>query len=160
MWTWYGGQQLDAVTFDHQYTVARLLVNLDDFVVERQLGIVLVAPFEVQLPNVAHPVQPDVLFVAERVPQPGATSLRGAPDLIVEVLSPSTARADRLVKFGAYERAGVREYWLADPRTRSVEVYALSQDGTYEMSGQYTPGEVIASGLLGELALAVDDLFV
>jgi Uma2 family endonuclease len=150
-----------APTFDHQYTVTRLLVNLDEFVVERLLGIVLVAPFEVYLPNVAYPVQPDVLFVAsERVPQPGATSLNGAPDLIVEVLSPSTARTDRLVKFGAYERAGVREYWLADPRTRSIEVYALSQDGTYEMRGQYTPGEVLVSGLWGELALPVDDLFV
>jgi Uma2 family endonuclease len=86
--------------------------------------------------------------------------LRGAPDLVVEVLSPSTARADRLVKFGAYERAGVREYWLADPRTRSVEVYSLSQDGTYEMRGQYTSGEVVVSGLLDELALPADDLFV
>ncbi len=150
-----------APTFDHQYTVTRLLVNLDDFVIERQLGIVLVAPFEVHLPNVAYPVQPDVLFVAsERVPQPGATSLSSAPDLIIEVLSPSTARTDRLVKFGAYERAGVREYWLVDPRTHSVEVYSLSQDGTYEMAGQYTPGDLVASTLLSDLALPVDDLFV
>jgi len=148
-------------TFDHQYTVTRLLVRLDNFVTERQLGVVLVAPFEVQLPNVAYPVQPDVLFVAsERVPQPGATSLSGAPDLIIEVLSPSTARTDRLVKFGAYERAGVREYWLVDPRTRSVEVYSLSQDGTYEMAGQYTPGDLVSSTLLSDLALPVDDLFV
>jgi len=80
--------------------------------------------------------------------------------LIIEVLSPSTARTDRLVKFGAYERAGVREYWLVDPRTRSVEVYSLSQDGTYEMAGQYTPGDLVASTLLSDLALPVDDLFV
>jgi Uma2 family endonuclease len=83
----------------------------------------------------------------------------GAPDLIVEVLSPSTARTDRLVKFGAYERAGVREYWLVDPRTRSVEVYALSEDGTYDMAGQYTPGETVTSTMLSDLALPVDDLF-
>ncbi len=84
----------------------------------------------------------------------------GAPDLIVKVLSQSTARTDRLVKFSAYERAGVREYWLADPRTHSVEVYSLSEEGTYEMAGQHTPGETVASTVLSDLALPVDDLFV
>jgi len=150
-----------APNFDHQYTVTRLLVHLDDLVTRRDLGIVLVAPFEVHLPDVARPVQPDVLFVdAGRAPRPGAADFTGAPDLIVEVLSPSTARTDRLVKFGAYERAGVREYWLVDPRTRSVEVYALSEDGTYDMAGQYTPGETVTSTVLSDLALPVDDLFV
>jgi len=150
-----------APNFDHQYTVTRLLVHLDDLVTRRDLGIVLVAPFEVHLPDVARPVQPDVLFVdAGRAPRPGAADFTGAPDLIVEVLSPSTVRTDRLVKFGAYERAGVREYWLVDPRTRSVEVYALSEDGTYDMAGQYTPGETVTSTVLSDLALPVDDLFV
>lgn len=54
----------------------------------------------------------------------------------------------------------MREYWLVDPRTHSVEVYALSEEGTYEMAGQYTPGETVASTVLGDLALPVDDLFV
>ena len=147
--------------FDHQYTVTRLLVHLDNLVTEQNLGVVLVAPFEVHLPDIAQPVQPDVLFVAaERAPRPGAEGFTGAPDLIVEVLSQSTARTDRLVKFGAYERAGVREYWLADPRTRSVEVYSLSEEGTYEMAGQYTPGETVKSAVLSDLALPVDELFV
>ena len=150
-----------APNFDHQYTVTRLLVHLDNLVTRRSLGIVLVAPFEVHLPDVARPVQPDVLFIdAERAPRPGAADFTGAPDLIVEVLSQSTARTDRLVKFGAYERAGVREYWLVDPRTHSVEVYSLSEDGTYDMTGQYTPGETVASIVLSDLALPVDDLFV
>ena len=150
-----------APNFDHQYTVTRLLVHLDNLVTRRSLGIVLVAPFEVHLPDVARPVQPDVLFIdAERAPRPGAADFTGAPDLIIEVLSQSTARTDRLVKFGAYERAGVREYWLVDPRTHSVEVYSLSEDGTYDMTGQYTPGETVASIVLSDLALPVDDLFV
>ena len=149
-----------APNFDHQYTVTRLLVHLDNLVTRRSLGIVLVAPFEVHLPDVARPVQPDVLFIdAERAPRPGAADFTGAPDLIIEVLSRSTARTDRLVKFGAYERTGVREYWLVDPRTHSVEVYSLSEDGTYDMIGQYTPGETVASTVLSDLALPVDDLF-
>lgn len=150
-----------APNFDHQYTVTRLLVHLDNLVTEHHLGVVLVAPFEIHLPDIARPVQPDVLFItAERAPRPGAADFTGAPDLIVEVLSQSTARTDRLVKFGAYERAGVREYWLVDPRTHSVEVYSLSEEGTYEMAGQYTPGETVASTVLSDFALPVDDLFV
>jgi Uma2 family endonuclease len=150
-----------APNFDHQYTVTRLLVHLDNLVTRHRLGIVLVAPFEVHLPDIARPVQPDVLFIAsERAPRPGAADFTGAPDLIVQVLSQPTARTDRLVKFGAYERAGVREYWLANPRTRSVEVYSLSEDGTYGMAGQYTPGETVTSTVLSDLALPVDDLFV
>ncbi len=150
-----------APNLDHQYTVGEIFAALRTYVRERQLGIVISAPFEVNLPDIAQPVQPDVLFIAaERAPRPGAEGFTGAPDLIVEVLSQSTARTDRLVKFGAYERAGVREYWLVDPRTHSVEVYSLSEEGTYEMAGQYTPGETVKSAVLGDLALPVDDLFV
>lgn len=106
-------------------------------------------------------VQPDVLFIAsERVPEPGVAGFASVPDLIVEVISPYTARTDRVVKFTAYEQAGVREYWLVDPRTRSVEVYALSEQGTYDMGGQYTPGEVAASAVLSGLSLSVHELFV
>ena len=54
----------------------------------------------------------------------------------------------------------MREYWLVDPRTHSVEVYALSEEGTYEMIGQHTSGETVASAVLSDLALSVDDLFV
>jgi Uma2 family endonuclease len=150
-----------APNFDHQYTVGEVFVALRTYVRERQLGIVISAPFEVHLPDIARPVQPDVIFVAsERAPRPGAADFTGAPDLIVEVLSPSTARTDRLVKFSAYERAGVREYWLVDPRTHSVEVYSLSEDGVYEMVGQHLLGEMVTSTVLSELALPVDDLFV
>jgi Uma2 family endonuclease len=150
-----------APNFDHQYTVGEVFAALRTHVRERQLGVVISVPFEMHLLDIARPVQPDViLVVAERAPRPGAAGFTGAPDLVVEVLSPSTARTDRLIKFSAYERAGVREYWLADPRTHSVEVYSLSKDGVYEMAGQYVPGETVASTVLSELALPVDDLFM
>ncbi len=63
--------------------------------------------------------------------------VEGAPDLVVEVLSLSTARNDRGKKFRAYERAGVREYWIVDPKKKSVEVYLL-QDGKFEIDNIYT----------------------
>jgi len=146
--------------FTHQYTVGELFAALREHVRVHQLGIVLVAPFEVHLPGIAEVVQPDVLFIAAgRVPDPGAPFFTGAPDLIAEVLSPSTARTDRLVKFSAYERAGVHEYWIVDPRARLVEVYILSEEGFYDLHGQFLSGETITSTVLSGLALPVDELF-
>jgi Uma2 family endonuclease len=84
--------------------------------------------------------------------------IEGSPDLIVEVTSPSTARADRKVKLDAYERAGVCEYWIANPRTRFVEVYVLVR-GEYALLGEYGPGYRIASKVLPGLELAPDTVF-
>lgn len=149
-----------APTFDHQYTVMRLAFFLSDFVIQHQLGIVMKAPFEVHLPGIARPVQPDVFFItAAHLPSLGATSFTGTPELIAEVLSLSTARTDRVVKFSAYERAGVCEYWLVDPCAHSVEVYSRSEEGVYGMDGQYITGEIIMSTVLNGLALSLDELF-
>jgi Uma2 family endonuclease len=56
---------------------------------------------------------------------------KGAPDLVIEILSPSTARMDKLLKFNQYQRAGVREYWIVDPDTKSVQVCTLNESGLY-----------------------------
>lgn len=152
----------NAPNFDHQFTVSEIHLQLGSFVKERKLGVVLTAPFEIHLPGVARPVQPDVFFIAaERQPRPGDKFFEGAPDIIVEVLSPASVRLDRVVKLNAYERAGVREYWLADPRTRFVEVYTLSSESSeYTLLGQFGPGESLRSSVLPDLTLAVDTLFI
>lgn len=149
-----------APTFDHRYTVMRLSIFLSDFVSQHQLGVIMKAPFEVHLPGIARPVQPDVFFITTtHLPSLGATSFTGTPELIAEVLSLSTARTDRVVKFSAYERAGVCEYWLVDPCARSVEVYSRSEEGICGMDGQYITGETIMSTVLNGLALSVDEIF-
>ncbi len=129
---------------------------------QRQLGVVLVAPFEIHLPGIAQPVQPDVFFIAkEHQPKSGAKLFEGAPDLVIEITSPSTARLDSSVKLNAYQRAGVREYWLADPRTRAIQVYALSAEThEYKQVGQFGAGEMIKSTVLPNLELAVDSIFL
>ena len=80
-------------------------------------------------------VIPDVMIVCNKgiVKRDG---IHGAPDLVVEVLSPSTAKNDRGYKRELYEKAGVKEYWIADPETRSIEAYLLS-DGKFVLGGFY-----------------------
>ena len=148
-----------APRFNHQYIVGELFAALHRYVREHQLGVVIPAPFEVLLPGIASPVQPDLLFIrTERQPPPEATSFKGTPDLIVEVLSPSTARRDRVVKFWAYERAGVPEYWIVDPHARLVEVYVL-QEGVYTLHGQYVGEETLSSPTFPDLTLPIQELF-
>ena len=78
---------------------------------------------------------PDVKVVCDRSKVKG-DGIHGAPDLVVEVLSPSTARNDRGHKLRVYERCGVREYWIVDPKNRSVEQYVL-EGGRFDLFGYY-----------------------
>lgn len=143
----------------HQYAVVEILGEIRNVVKAGNLGVVYTAPIEVHLPGIAQPVQPDVLFVAQaRREIVKAQFIEGAPDLIVEVLSPSTTRLDRKVKFDAYERAGVCEYWVANPKLRSIEVYSLT-GGEYALHGEYGPGERLTSPLLPGLDLLTDTVF-
>lgn len=143
----------------HQFIVAEIMSQLTTFVELNQLGRVILAPFEVHLSETSRPVQPDVLFVsAERWPGGTVPYFEGAPDLVVEVISPSSVRTDRTVKLMAYEQAEVREYWLADPKTRSVEIYTLAE-GKFVLAGQYVAEEVITSPLLPGLEIITQSLF-
>ncbi len=144
---------------EHQYIVGEVFTEIRRVARAGKLGVVYTAPIEVHLPGIARPVQPDVLFVAaERRGIVRRRYIEGAPDLIVEVSSPSTARADRRVKLDAYERAGVREYWIANPRSRFIEVYVLAR-GEYALKGEFGPGERLQSDVLPGLELFPDRIF-
>lgn len=149
----------NAPSIEHQFTVSEIHFQLKLFVHESALGQVYTSPLEVHLSETTKPVQPDLLFIrSERQPPPGAQFLVGAPDLIVEVISPGSIRLDRHIKFDVYERSGVPEYWLADPKVRLVEVYTLS-NGEYALLGQYTNDEVIESKVLAGLQIKTSTLF-
>ena len=144
---------------EHQHVVMVIAGTLWNLAQAGQLGTVYTAPIEVHLPGIAQPVQPDVLFIAEaRREIMKAKFIEGAPDLIVEVTSPSTARADRKVKLDAYERAGVQEYWIVNPRTRVIEIYVLTR-GEYALHGEYKAGERVTSSVLPGLELLTDTVF-
>jgi len=95
---------------------------------------VCIAPLDVRLPKSGEPddqvdtvVQPDV-FITKDIRKMDSRGMRGPPDWLAEVLSPSTSRYDRAVKIPVYERAGVSEVWLINPRRRSVAIYRLEND--------------------------------
>jgi Uma2 family endonuclease len=149
----------NAPNFDHQFSVSKVLFYLQLFTIERDLGVVVTAPFEVHLSETSKPVQPDVLFIRkERQPMPGTQIFEGPPDLIVEIISPSSIRLDRKTKFDVYEQIGVAEYWLVDPKLHGVEVYTLSH-GEYALLGQYTGEDLIESTVLAGLQIKANNLF-
>lgn len=142
----------------HQVVVMNVSFLLKRFVDEHQLGIVLASPVGVILSDM-NVVEPDVLFVArDRLDIIHDDAIRGAPDLAVEVLSPSSQSRDRVKKRDVYERLGVQEYWIVDPGLRLVEVYRHREAGL-EMEGRYAKGPLSPSPLLPGLLLDARDVF-
>ncbi|MBI3763071.1 MAG: Uma2 family endonuclease [Chloroflexi bacterium] len=143
----------------HQTTSGNLSTRLDNHVRAKALGRVWYAPVGVRLPNQPVPVQPDIFFIAKgRLNIVGEDHIEGAPDLVVEILSPSNWLVDRREKFQAYEKAGVREYWLADYRAKTVEVFVL-QDGEFTQFGNWGTGETARSQVLEGFEIQVDKIF-
>jgi Uma2 family endonuclease len=149
-----------APKYGHQHVITKLFRKVDRFVDDHELGIFLTAPFDVILGNIATPVEPDFLFFrAGREPHAEDPNFQGAPDLIVEVLSPKNRQYDERIKFEAYEEAGVPEYWMVDPRARTVVIYALGEKGRYIEFSRGGEGETVRSRVLERFSLRVADLF-
>ncbi len=142
----------------HQRIDAKLGWRLAQFVEEMDLGEVFSAPFDVVLSD-TNVVQPDLLFVTnEHTYIITPDNVQGAPDLVVEILSPSTAERDRRFKRALYARYGVGEYWLVDPDDRTVTVLLLD-DGNFAEMAVYGAGETLTSPTLPGFTANLDDLF-
>ena len=141
----------------HQTAVLNIAVNLRNHVLAKNAGRVFVAPFDVHLPS-GSIVQPDVVFVATANLGIVRDWIFGAPDVLIEVVSPDGVERDRLVKRRLYAENAVREYWLVDPEERSVEVLVLSNAG-WAPHGYFTAGEILSSPSFPTLALPLGEIF-
>ena len=104
-------------------------------------------------------LQPDILFVSkERLTEVGRERIEGAPDLVVEVLSPSTFHKDLRRKMTVYSRFGVQEYWIVDPETQSMELYCLGKEGL-QLERRFSAGEIFESRLLSGFRVEVSSIF-
>lgn len=144
----------------HQRVVGNLYFLLRRHVREHGLGEVFVAPFDVVLSDYDI-VQPDVLFVSDgRLGLVDEVNLKGAPDLVAEVLSESTRRTDLVRKRRLYERAGVAEYWVLDPAIDQVQVFR-PRGAAYERAAELTAeaGDALATPLLPGFAVPLGEVF-
>jgi Uma2 family endonuclease len=141
----------------HQRILTELSFRFVRFVKEHRAGEVFVAPLDVVLDD-RNVVQPDLLFIRSSAPEIiDPRAIRGTPDLVVEIISPSSRRRDRVEKAELYARAGVPEYWIVDPAERSIEVLSLGEDG-YEVFSSAAGRGAAASKVLRGFAVAVEEL--
>jgi len=116
----------------HQDWSGNLFRILNSYVLERKLGKLFFAPLDVVLDQ-ENTVQPDLVFVAaENIRLIQRRAIFGVPDLLVELVSPSSVHRDRYVKKDLYARFGVKEYWIGDPANKALEILTLKQ-GRYEL---------------------------
>lgn len=142
----------------HQRISGRLGRCLAAFVEEKGLGEVFRAPTDVVLSD-TDVVQPDILFVSgDRADIITADDVQGAPDLVVEVLSPTTAKRDWRDKLDLYSKHGVREFWLADPETEIVWVL-LPKEGNPKVTAIYGKEDTLTSPMFEAFTLDLDQIF-
>jgi len=147
-----------APPLQHQLVKKRLVRILDDFVTWGGLGTVVDAPFDVVLSR-HDVVQPDILFVSTgRSAALGEKYASGGPDLVVEVLSPSTEARDRVGKAKRYAAFGVLEMWLVDPRTKTIEVLVASAEG-FRRHALYGAADTVSSLILPGLEFPARSAF-
>lgn len=145
-------------SIQHQIAVSSLLAAMFQYAANNDLGLVLTAPIGVRLPDREATVQPDVLFIRrDRLDIMKDDLIDGPPDLVVGVLSPSNWVYDRSRKQNAYQRAGVREYWIVDYRSQSVDVLVL-EGQEYVQRGHYEDGDLAPSEVLTGFSMPVSDI--
>lgn len=151
-----------APSYGHQKSSGEIFRQMSNQLLQRECQV-FAAPFDVKLtapdkdeaPTV---IQPDIMVGCdpERFNSHGHL---GAPDLVVEIVSPDSGVADRKRKFALYEQYGVREYWIVDQEERVAEVYLLDEGGRYSRRGAYGPAETLSAAAVPELSVDLGLVF-
>lgn len=124
------------------------------------------APFDVRLPEgdeeegeIRTVVQPDIVVICDpsKLDEKGC---KGSPDLVMEILSPSTASKDYITKLNLYEKNQVREYWIIHPIDKIVMVYRLSENGKYGRAEVYSEADKVKVGIFDDLVVDLKGIFV
>lgn len=142
----------------HQIILMRLIEKLLFFLAGKDLGILFTAPVDVFLEE-KETYQPDIIFIAkDRMHIIETTKIKGAPDLVIEILSPSTGYYDLKKKARVYARCGVKEYWIVDPEDKSIEVFQ-QKEGNFVLVHHVEETGQAKSILLKGFAVEAKEIF-
>ncbi|MCX2495507.1 Uma2 family endonuclease [Pedobacter sp. PF22-3] len=148
----------------HQEIIGNIFLKLGSFLKKKPCKV-YISPFDVRFPKESHNdeavftvLQPDICVICDRS-KIDARGGVGAPDLVVEVLSPGNTKMELLHKYRVYEEFGVKEYWVVSQGDKSVLIYTLDEMGKFQPSKIFTLSEKITSAVLPGFELALDDVF-
>ncbi|HHH52932.1 MAG TPA: Uma2 family endonuclease [Bacteroidetes bacterium] len=148
----------------HQEVSGNLFLKIGKFLEGNNCKI-FSAPFDVRFPDdskedkdVFNTVQPDITVVCD-LSKLDRRGCLGAPDLIVEILSPSSSKHDLKYKYELYEEYGVKEYWVVHPEEQTLLIYTLDEQGKYQPGYLKTRGDIVKSTVLVGFELNLDDVF-
>jgi Uma2 family endonuclease len=144
----------------HQRILIKLLSEIFNFITQNSLGEVFTSPYDVVLDEY-NVLQPDIIFVSkERAEIITEKNIKGAPDLVVEIISESTAYRDTIQKKRLYARFGIKEYWIVAPDDKLVEVYVLKdKEDAYSLVKIYLEDHVLESTVLKGLKIDLKKIF-
>jgi Uma2 family endonuclease len=147
-------------TLIHQRISRKLTFAFETYLLQKKCGEIFYAPLDVVLDGENAP-QPDLVYVSnenKQVLSEEELVIVGTPDLVVEILSPGTAKRDKTLKKEIYESFGVPEYWLVDPLYKTIEVYTL-QNNRYALFAIFDTTDTLKSPLLPDLEIALQTIF-
>jgi Uma2 family endonuclease len=144
---------------EHQLIHSNISRILYRYLEKSPLGRILSAPFDIYLDDL-NVYQPDLMFILNSRKKKiiAEKGVEGAPDIIIEILSPRTARFDREVKRRVYARSGVREVWIVDPETEEIDLYDFTISAEAPV-GTFSKRQRFKSHVLPKLAVAVSEVF-
>jgi len=149
----------------HQEISGKIFVSLFKYIQKNNCKVYS-APFDVRLPKkgvkdekkIYNVVQPDIVIICDETKLDDKGCI-GAPDLVVEILSPDSSKKDLKDKFKLYENSGVKEYWVVFPNEKSVQIFNLNKQNKYILSGIFVEGDKITSNLFPDFSVENDYIF-
>ena len=142
----------------HQSISENIAFEIGKFVREKKSEKVFHSPCDVYFDD-AKVLQPDILFISkDRLGIIGEKNIQGAPDLVIEILSESTAYRNLVKKKKIYSKFGVKEYWVVDPEEKTIEMYTL-KDMVFVLAGSFSKNEILKSALLEGFTMNLEIVF-
>jgi Uma2 family endonuclease len=149
---------------EHQRISMFFSVTIGNYLQNKKCSV-FSAPFDVRLSenasdeaHINNVVQPDISVICDpgKMDEKGAI---GAPDWVIEIVSPSTVKHDFGTKLLLYQKFGVKEYWIVDPETKSIHVYQIDGSGKYNPGKVYNSGDMLEVGIFEDLKITVHEVF-